>query len=379
MSAVAPIYLDHAATTPLCEAARAAMLPWLGPPANPHSAHRHGRLAHAAIETARAEVAALAGAAAPAEIAFTSGATEANNWAILGALTAPGQTRRRIVTVATEHSAVLESCRHLATLGAELVELGVDARGLIRLDEAAAAITPDTALVSIMLVNNETGVIQPVAEVAQMARAAGALMHCDAAQAAGKLPVDAAALGVDLLSLSAHKLYGPAGIGALWRRPGVCLAPLLHGGGQEAGRSGTLPVALIAGFGAAARAARAEMGGDAARLAQLGERLRAALPAHRLNGAGAPRWPGILSLSFDVPDGNRLLGEVTRRVSLSSGAACAAAKGRDSHVLAAMGLDRNRARATLRIGLGRFTTEAEVDEAAAVIAGAVAAQASAAA
>lgn len=379
MSAAAHIYLDHAATTPLCDEARAAMLPWLGPPANPHSAHRHGRLAHAAVEVARAEVAALVGAGAPAEIAFTSGATEANNWAILGALTAPGQARRRIVTVATEHSAVLEPCRHLAALGAELVELGVDARGLIRLDEAAAAITPDTALVSVMLVNNETGVIQPVAEVARLARAAGALMHCDAAQAAGKLPVDAAALGVDLLSLSAHKLYGPTGVGALWRRPGVRLAPLLHGGGQEAGRSGTLSVALIAGFGAAARSARAAMDSDAARLAPLGERLRAALPPHRLNGEGAPRWPGILSLSFGVPDGNRLLAEVTRRVSLSSGAACAAAKGRDSHVLAAMGLDRARARATLRIGLGRFTTRAEVDEAAAVIASAVADQARAAA
>jgi cysteine desulfurase len=360
------IYLDHAATTPLCAEARAAMLAWLGPPANPHSAHRHGRAAAAAVEAARAEVAALIGAD-PADFAFTSGATEANNWAIIGALTAPGQARRRIVTVATEHSAVLEPCRHLAALGAELVELGVDAHGRLRLDEAAAAITGETALVSVMLVNNETGVIQPVAEVAALARAAGALMHCDAAQAAGKLAIDATALGADLISLSAHKLYGPVGIGALWRRPGVALAPLLHGGGQEAGRSGTLPVALIAGFGAAARTARARMAADAAHIAALGQRLRQQLPPHRLHGEAAPRWPGILSLGFHVPDGNRLLATVTRRVSLSSGAACAAARGRDSHVLAAMGLARPLARATLRVSPGRSTTAEEIDTAAAAI------------
>lgn len=374
----APVYLDHAATTPLCAEARAAMLDWLGPPANPHSAHRHGRAAHAAVEAARAHVAALIGAQ-PGDVAFTSGATEANNWALVGALTKPGQHLRRIVTVATEHSAVLEPCRHLAALGAELVVLGVDADGLVRLDEAAAAITPGTALVSVMLVNNETGVIQPVASIAAMARAAGALMHCDAAQAAGKLPIDVGALGIDLMSLSAHKLYGPAGIGALWQAPGVRLAPLLHGGGQEPGRSGTVPVALAAGFGAAARAAAAAMADDAARIAALAERLRAQLPPHRLNGAGAPRWSGILSMTFDVPDGARLLADVTRRISLSSGAACASAKGRDSHVLAAMGLAPRAARATLRAGLGRGTTQADVDAAAAAISDAVTAQLRAAA
>ena len=330
------------------------------------------------MDAARGDVAALAGIAAE-EVFFTGGGTEANNWAIGGVMMAAGQGLRRIVTVATEHSAVLEPCRHLEALGAELVVLGVDAQGRVRLDEAAAAITPGTALVSVMLVNNETGVIQPIAEIAAMARAAGALLHCDAAQAAGKLAIDARALGADLMSLSAHKLYGPVGVGALWRRPGVELAPLMHGGGQEGGRSGTLPVALIAGFGAAARAARARLTGDAARIAALAARLRARLPAHRLNGEAAARWPGILSLSFDVADGARLLSDVTRHVSLSSGAACAAARGRDSHVLAAMGLTPRAARATLRVGLGRGTTEAEVDFAADTIRAAVAAQTRAAA
>lgn len=368
------IYLDHQATTPLDPAVRDAMAPWWDAVGNPHSSHRHGYAAHAAVEAARAEVAALIGAA-PAEIAFTSGATEANNMALIGTMTAPAQPRRRIVTVATEHSAVLEPARFLARLGCELAVLPVAPDGIVRSDEVVAALDETVALVSIMLVNNEIGVIQPVARVAGLARGVGALVHTDAAQAAGKIAIDVAALGVDMLSLSGHKLYGPQGIGALWRRPGVALAPLLHGGGQEPGRSGTVPVALAVGLGAAARIAQGRLARDAAHARTLWDRIRVALPPHHVNGALEHRWHGNLSVRFDDVDGARLLSDVGRTVSLSSGAACAASAGRDSHVLAALGLAPREARATLRIGWGRTTTADDIDRAAAAIGDAVAAQA----
>ena len=369
------IYLDDAATTPMDPAVIAAMAPWLGPPANAHSAHRHGARAHAAVEAARADVALLIGAK-PATIVFTSGATEADNQSLIGTLTHPGQTRRRLVTIATEHSAVIEPARWLARLGVDLVVLPVAEDGRVCLADAAAAIGPETALVSAMLVNNETGVVQPVAELARLARGAQAIMHSDAAQAFGKVPIDVDALGVDLLSISGHKIYGPPGIGALYRRAGVALAPLLHGGGQQPDRSGTVPVALAVGLGAAARVARERMADDAAHVAALADRARAAFAVvpHRVHGSPDHCWAGILNVHFPGVDGARLLADVTRSVSLTSGAACASAAGRDSHVLAALGLTPGEARASLRLAFGRFTTVADVDAAVRAIVAAVRAQ-----
>lgn len=370
------IYLDEQATTRLDPAVRAAMEPWWDAPANPHSTHRHGHAAHAALEVARARIAALIGAS-PATIAFTSGATEANNWALIGALTHPEQTRRRLVTLATEHSAVLEPARFLDRLGIDLVILPVAPDGIVRLEQAAAAITRETALVSAMLVNNEIGVIQPIAEIAGLAHSAGALMHTDAAQAFGKLPVEVDALGVDLLSISGHKIYGPQGIGALYVRPGTRLAPLLHGGGQEPGRSGTVSIALAVGLGEAARIAAERMHGNAVHAAALWDRALVALApaAPEINGSIDQRWRGNLNITLPAVDGPRLLSDITRTVSLSSGAACASAAGRDSHVLAALGRTPRQARASLRLGWGRFATADDIDRAAAAILAAVQAQA----
>ena len=369
-----PIYLDYQATTPLDPEALAAMLPYLnGKFGNPHSEHRFGWEADAGVEAARGQIAAALGIAS-ASLLFTSGATEAANLAIKGLLTAPGQKRRRIVTLATEHSCVLESARWLESVGAELTLLGVDSEGLIRLDELAAALDEEVALVAVAAVNNEIGVIQPLAEIAALARGVGAIMFVDGAQAFGKLMLDPA--DFDLLSLSAHKIYGPKGVGALYVKPGTRLAPQMHGGGQEGDgmRSGTLSPALCAGFGAAATLAGARMAKDAAHAAALWDRMVAGLPPHRINGSTTQRWRGNLNVSFDGVDGARLLADVLRTVALSSGAACAAAKGKPSHVLAALGLTEGLARATLRMGWGRDTTVADIDAAAAAIHSAVAAQ-----
>jgi cysteine desulfurase len=358
-----PVYLDYGATTPLDPLVAAAMAPWgVDHFGNPHSAHRWGYEAAAAVAVARDQIASLLGAAAET-VQFTSGATESVNWALKGVLTAPGQTRRRIVTVATEHSCVLETARYLESLGATLTVLPVDEDGLVDLDAATAAITDDVALVSVMAVNNEIGVIQPVAAIARAAHAAGAMMHCDAAQAFGKIAVDG--LDADLVSLSGHKIYGPKGIGALYRRPGLALAPLLHGGGQEDGRSGTLPTALCVGLGAAAAIAGERMTPDAAHVRALWERLLAALDFDlRINGTADTRWRGNLNFEVEGVEGNRLL-PALRGIALSSGSACAAASGRPSHVLAALGRSPAEARASLRMGWGRFTTAAEIDAAAA--------------
>jgi cysteine desulfurase len=358
-----PIYLDYGATTPLDPAVAAAMEPWGAAQfGNPHSAHRWGYDAAAAIALAREQVAAMFGAP-PETIHFTSGATESVNWALKGVLTAPGQTRRGIVTVATEHSCVLESARYLESLGASLTVLPVGDDGLVNPDVAAAAITEDVALVSVMAVNNEIGVIQPVAAISRLAHSAGAVMHCDAAQAFGKIPVDA--LGADLVSISAHKIYGPKGIGALYRRRGIALTPLFHGGGQEDGRSGTLPTALCVGLGAATKIAGARMATDTAHANALWDRLLAALDFdHRINGATDSRWHGNLNIEVVGVEGSRLL-PALRGIAVSSGSACAAASNRPSHVLSALGRTAAQARASLRIGWGRFTTTAEIDAAAA--------------
>ncbi len=361
-----PVYLDYGATTPLDPRVAAAMEPWgVEKFGNPHSAHRWGYEAAAAVALAREQVAGLIGAT-PDRVHFTSGATESVNWALKGVLTAPGQTRNRIVTVATEHSCVLETARYLERLGATLTVLPVDGDGLVDVDDVEAAVSDDDAAVmSTMLVNNEIGVIQPIADIAGIAHWGGALMHCDAAQGFGKVPIDVAALGVDLLSITAHKCYGPKGIGALYVRDGVELEPLLHGGGQEDGRSGTLPTALCVGLGAAAALAQAELAAGEAHARSLRDRLLGQIDFdYRINGTLDPRWPGNLNFEVIGIAGDRLLSSL-RGIAVSSGSACAAQSGRPSHVLLALGRSPQAARASLRLGWGRFTTDTDIDTAAA--------------
>ena len=365
-----PIYLDYGATTPLDPAVAAAMEPWgVDGFGNPHSAHLWGYKAKAAVELAREQVASLINA--PVEsIAFTSGATESNNWALKGLLTAPGQTRRRIVTLATEHSSVLETAQYLAGIGAQLTIVPVREHGLVDLGDLERALGEDVALVSVMAVNNEIGVVQDLAGIGRRAHAVGAVFHVDAAQGFGKLPIDVDTMGIDLMSITAHKIYGPKGVGVLYRRPFTVITPLLHGGGQEDGRSGTLPTALIAGLGEAARIAGERMAADLAHALQLRERLLAGLSVlHRINGDLDRRWPGNLNLSFPgvvMPLIQQLPG-----LAISSGSACVAVTGRASHVLTALGLPEPTAKASLRLGFGRFTTTAQIDTAATLINAAV--------
>ena len=380
-----PIYLDNQATTPCDPRVLAAMLPFFTEHfGNPHSAeHIMGRFAEEAVEVARAHVAALIGADVR-EVVFTSGATESNNIAIKGvarqALRA-GDLRRRIVTVATEHKCVLESVADLEAEGFEAVVLPVDANGLVDPAAVRAALAVPTLLLSVMAVNNETGVIQDIAGLAAIAHEFGALFHTDAAQAAGKIDIDVAAMGIDLLSLSGHKLYGPKGIGALYvrRRPRVRLAPLFSGGGQERGlRSGTLAAPLIVGLGEACRLARDEMADDDARIATLRDRLfdglARAVPGIVLNADAHQRIPGNLNLTFPAGDAQAMMAAVPE-LCVSTGSACSSAEVEPSYVLRALGLDEAAASRTLRIGIGRFTSPAEIDAAIAMLARAHAAAA----
>ncbi len=367
------IYLDYQATTPLAPEAREAMRPWLAGPegpgafdgspmracgwANPHSPHRFGRAAAAAVEHARGQVAALLPAGG--RVVFTSGATEALNLAILGS------GARRIAVSAIEHAAVLDTARH-ADPGVDV--LGVNGDGLL---DPAIVLPAGVELVAVMQVNNEIGTIQPVAQVAARARAIGALFACDAVQGAGKLapPIDA-----DLIALSAHKLHGPKGIGALWIRDGVSISPIIHGGGQEQGlRSGTLSPALCAGFGAAAQLALERRESDAAHVAALWHVAREALADFVLNGSGQSRWLGNLNVRRDGLDVSRLMSDL-RDIAFSAGSACASGSGRPSHVLRALGLEEARARGSIRLGFGRYTRMSEVEEACARIAAAARAQ-----
>ena len=371
-----PVYLDHQATTPLDPRVLEAMLPWLTAEFGNAASRQHswGWTAESAVEAAREEVAAALGVA-PREVVFTSGATEANNLAILGAARA-AKGRRHVVTSAVEHRAVLDPCRQLAAEGFEVTVLAPDATGRVSADAVAAAITGETLLVSLMAANNEVGALNPVAEIGALCAERGVLFHTDAAQAFGKVPLDLGT-GAALASLSAHKLYGPKGVGALWvrSRPRVPLSPILFGGGHERGlRSGTLNVPAIVGFGVAARLAARERESEAARLLSLRERLdgaiRGALEGVFLAGHAVDRLPGNLSLSFEGVDGERLVAEL-RDVAVSSGSACTTASGEPSHVLAALGVPPALAKATLRFGLGRFTTAAEVDLAAGAVVAAV--------
>lgn len=337
---------------------------------NPHSVqHDYGWDAAAAVARARRAVADLVGAAA-GTILFTSGATEANNLAIKGAARAAAARGRHIITLATEHPSVLAPCRRLAVEGFRVSVLPVAPDGLIAPGAVAAAITPETVLVSVMAANNEIGVLQPLAEIGALCRARGILFHSDAAQAAGKIPLAVDALKLDLLSFTAHKLYGPKGVGALFVRedPPVALEPLIDGGGQERGlRSGTLAPALCVGFGAACTIAVADMAADARRLGALRDRLlarlQAALPGLILNGSRTARLPHNLNLSFPGVDGGELIDALTG-IAVASGSACSSADPAPSHVLRALGCDDRQAAASLRLSLGRPTTDAEIDEAA---------------
>lgn len=365
------IYLDYQATTPADPAVVAAMQPfWTQKFGNPHSNHRYGWEAEAAVDVARGHIARVLNIQLEA-VVFTSGATEANNLALKGVMARAD--RRRLVTVATEHSCVLETARFLETRGFDLTVLGVGGDGLVDLAALEAALGPDVAFVSVMAVNNEIGVIQPLGRIAAAAHDAGALFHCDAAQGFGKIPLDMQALGIDLMSLSAHKIYGPKGIGALVVHPGLDLEPQMHGGGQEGSglRSGTLAAPLAVGFGKAAEIAAARMDEDRTHAEALWDAFLASLHVpHAINGSTGQRWRGNINLRFEGLDGDRLIADL-RRVSISSGAACASAKGRHSHVLEALGLSRAQAKASLRIGWGRFSAEDEVRAAAAMIGEAV--------
>ncbi|HUK61215.1 MAG TPA: aminotransferase class V-fold PLP-dependent enzyme [Stellaceae bacterium] len=374
-----PIYLDYHATTPCDPRVLAEMLPWFTEKfGNPGSVtHAYGREAADAVERARAQLAHLIGAE-PREIVFTSGATEANNLAVKGAAhfhRALGKDH--IVTLATEHKCVLESCRALEGEGFRVTYLPVEPNGLLDLARLEAALDESTALVSVMAAHNEIGVLQPLAEVAALAHAKGALLHTDAAQAAGKIPLDVARLGVDLMSISGHKMYGPKGVGVLYvrRRPRARIVPLFDGGGQERTlRSGTLPTPLCVGIGAAAAIAEQALVGEAERLLGLRRRflaaIRARLPDAVLNGDAERRLPGNLNLSFPgvpAPD----LMAACPALALSSGSACTAAEIEPSYVLRALGLPDDLAAASIRIGLGRGNTEEEVDFAAETIAASV--------
>jgi cysteine desulfurase len=376
-----PIYLDYQATTPTDPRVLAVMWPYFGELyANPHSAeHAAGRAIEARVEEARGEIATLIGAEAR-EVVFTSGATEANNMAILGAgrfrANAP-KPRAHIVTLATEHKCVLESMLQLQREGLRLDILPVQRDGLVDLALLEQAITEDTALVSIMIANNEIGVLQPIAQIGALCRAKGAWFHTDAAQAFGKIPLDVAAQHIDLMSISGHKVYGPKGIGALYvrRRPRIRLQPLFFGGGQERGlRSGTLPSPLCIGLGEAARIAGQDMTTDAERLAglrdRLLQRLQAGVPDLAINGAMAERLPHNLNLTFPGVDAQALLASVPE-LALSTGSACSSAAVDPSYVLAALGLSEADARSTIRLAIGRPTTSDEVDRAAAGLVSAV--------
>jgi len=368
-----PIYLDYSATTPVDPRVAAQMVPYLvekfGNPAS--RSHSFGWEAEAAVETAREEVARLVNADAK-EIVWTSGATESNNLALKGAAQFYAGKGKHIVTLKTEHKAVLDTCRELERQGFSVTYLDVQDNGLLDLAALTAALRPDTILVSVMFVNNEIGVIQPIAEIGEICRARGILLHVDAAQATGKLPIDLAQLKVDLMSFSAHKTYGPKGIGALYvrRKPRVRLAAQMHGGGHERGfRSGTLPTHQIVsthqivGMGEAFRLARLEMGSENERIRMLRDRLLAGLSDIEhvyVNGDLEQRVPHNLNLSFAYVEGESLLMAV-KDLAVSSGSACTSASLEPSYVLRALGREDELAHSSIRFTLGRFTTEEEVD------------------
>ncbi|XP_047048121.1 cysteine desulfurase, mitochondrial-like [Lolium rigidum] len=365
-----PLYMDMQATTPVDPRVLDAMLPfYLSQYGNPHSrTHLYGWESDAAVESARAQVAALVGAD-PREIFFTSGATECNNIAVKGAMHFYRDRRRHVITTQTEHKCVLDSCRHLQQEGFDVTYLPVRPDGLVDLAQLRDAIRPDTGLVSVMAVNNEIGVVQPLEEIGRLCREHGVHFHTDAAQALGKIPINVNQMGIGLMSLSAHKIYGPKGVGALYlrRRPRIRVEPQMSGGGQERGiRSGTVPTPLVVGFGAACDIASREMDYDERRVSALQQRLldgiRARVDDVVINGSMEHRYSGNLNLSFAYVEGESLLMGL-KEVAVSSGSACTSASLEPSYVLRALGVDEDMAHTSIRFGIGRFTTEAEVDRA----------------
>ncbi|KAF9500587.1 cysteine desulfurase [Pleurotus eryngii] len=365
---IRPIYLDMQATTPVDPRVLDTMLPYFTDQyGNPHSrTHAYGWEAEQGVEEARKHIADLIGAD-PKDIIFTSGATESNNMSIKGVGRFHKEKKKHIITTQTEHKCVLDSCRKLSEEGFDVTYLPVQQNGLISLDELEAAIRPDTSLVSIMTVNNETGVIQPIKEIGALLRKhKGIYFHTDAAQAVGKIPVDVNEMNVDLMSISGHKIYGPKGIGACYvrRRPRVRLEPILSGGGQERGlRSGTLPTPLAVGLGEAARIAKREMQRDHERVKGLSQRLIDGINSqveHVIRNGDVHGYPGCVNLSFAYVEGESLL-MALKDIALSSGSACTSASLEPSYVLRALGAAEDMAHSSLRFGIGRFTTEAEID------------------
>lgn len=364
-----PIYLDYHATTPVDPQVLKTMLPYFtevfGNAASRN--HEFGWTAEAAVENARAQVARLIGAQ-DKEILFTSGATESNNLAIQGAAAMLKSKGKHIITSAVEHKAVLDTCHYLETQGFEVTVLPVDSYGQVSAESVRQAIRPDTILVSIMFANNEIGTLNPIGAIGKLCKEKGVLFHSDAVQAVGKIPVDVEKLGIDLLSMTAHKMYGPKGVGALYvrrRNPRVRLAPLVHGGGHERGmRSGTLNVPGIVGFGAAAELALRVMAEDSERILRLRERLwnglRSQLDEVYLNGHPTDRLPGNLNVSFAYVEGESLMMGM-KEMAVSSGSACTSASLEPSYVLKAIGVGEDLAHTSIRYGLGRYTTEEEVD------------------
>ena len=371
-----PVYLDNQATTPLDPAVRDAMWPYLTEHfGNPHStAHSFGWDASRAVAMARAQVADFINAGDD-EIIFTSGATESCNLALRG-IAGRGQDsrRNRIVTLATEHPAVLETVRDLEVSGYEIIVLPVDHNGLVNLDMLEKALDDRTLIVSVMAVNNEIGVIQPLPTIASLCRAVGAYLHTDATQAAGRLGIDVDAWDVDLLSLSGHKTYGPKGVGALYLRPGVPLKPMITGGKQERGlRGGTLPTALIAGFGTACELAAENQDRDRCRMEAMCSRLHRSLlevhPELRLFGHPIRRVAGNLNIGIPGVPADQLIRSTAAHLAISTGSACSSASSEPSHVLLALGLDPETAATSVRISLGRYTTDEDIDQAIGTLSG----------
>eukprot|EP01060_Flectonema_neradi_P029714 TRINITY_DN4166_c0_g1_i1.p1 TRINITY_DN4166_c0_g1~~TRINITY_DN4166_c0_g1_i1.p1 ORF type:complete len:433 (+),score=84.20 TRINITY_DN4166_c0_g1_i1:48-1346(+) len=366
------IYLDAQATQPVDPRVLDAMMPFMiGSYGNPHSrTHEYGWEAEHAVEQARENLKNLIGAKVSREVVFTSGATESNNIAIKGAARFRQDTHKHIITLQTEHKCVLESCRQLEMEGFKVTYLPVNKQGVVDLEELEKAMEPGTSVVSIMAVNNEIGTIQPLEEIGKLCRARKILFHCDAAQAVGKIPVDVEKANIDLLSISGHKMYGPKGIGALYvrRRPRARITSPISGGGQENGvRSGTVPAALCVGLGEAAAVAIREMENDSKYINGLAKKmwgdLNNALPEIFINGPdlGSPlRYPGNLNISFDSVEGESLLMGINK-IAVSSGSACTSASLEPSYVLRALGVSEETAHTSLRFGIGRFTTEEEVD------------------
>jgi cysteine desulfurase len=355
------IYLDYQATTPVAPEVAEAMRPWAEEKfANPHSPSRLGAEATAAIEVARGQVEKAIGLKG-GSVAFTGSATEALNWALKGTVEKAQRGRNRIITVATEHAAVLDTCEWLAAQGADLTILPVGQDGLLGLDDLKQELDDRVLLVAVMLVNNEIGVIQPVAEIARMAHEAGALVLCDAVQGLGRVEISE---GPDLVAVSAHKVHGPKSMGALWMRKGVEPAPFIHGGGQERGlRSGTLSPALCVGFGAAAELALERRDQDHEGVERLwGEAIGTLGPGWIINGSRDTRYHGNLNIRRDGLDAARLIADL-RDLAFSLGSACASGSGRPSHVLRALGLSDREARSSIRIGFGRYTTRDELVDA----------------